>query len=587
MKAVVTEIPAESAEMSPSSDAAPAELDKPDKEPKRTREDRDRERPSRIMNQIVIDEERSLQDWAALIGTQGAFKIQLSRTKPASLTVNGKTWETAGFLDTYDHLIDEDFIKREWGGGTYALRVSTLREGGCYRYEKGLHRTIAVAGEPRMDRLPGNVSAPTPTAGQSGENPSIVKTVLETMRDQIDRAQQAQRPQGVDPTMQLFLDQMRADAERRDQQIRDLQARLDKALNQKPPEDPIKDQILGTLIKGESGRVDSIRANHESEIRQLRESHQQELRLLNERFDRERDHASRAHERALDTIKSSYEREIAAMRNLSEVNSTSVKGTFDIQVHTYKAEVARLERDNNELRLEVRELREKKDKSLIDQLKEIETLREALSSGDEDKAKGAWEKIAETVMNPAAIEQIGKIFQRPAAAGAPAPAQVAAQQPQQPVILRDRRTGQRFVQTPQGLAPVKKIPQKVATEDGRTVDLPEVDPSQMAVLVNYLERAFQSRHPPEVVAQSGRTAIPENIIGWIRDNDSRGTSGVDLFMSKVAKLPGTSPLQTQAGRNWLRKVSKALTGDEIPTDPAETETETEPVPPVPTQAPTT
>jgi hypothetical protein len=107
----------------------------------------------------------------------------------------------------------------------------------------------------------------------------------------------------------------------------------------------------------------------------------------------------------------------------------------------------------------------------------------------------------------------------------------------------------------------------------------------MAVLVNYLERAFQSRQAPEVVAQSGRTAIPDNIIGWIRDNDSRGTSGVDLFMSKVAKLPGTSPLQTQAGRNWLRKVSKALTGDEIPTDPAEPETE--PVPPDPTQTPTT
>jgi len=37
--------------------------------------------------------------------------------------------------------------------------------------------------------------------------------------------------------------------------------------------------------------------------------------------------------------------------------------------------------------------------------------------------------------------------------------------------------------------------------------------------------------------------------------------GVDGFMSKVAKLQSASPLASQAGRNWVRKVGKALVGD--------------------------
>jgi len=37
--------------------------------------------------------------------------------------------------------------------------------------------------------------------------------------------------------------------------------------------------------------------------------------------------------------------------------------------------------------------------------------------------------------------------------------------------------------------------------------------------------------------------------------------GVDGFLTDVAKLEGTSPLASQAGRNWTRKVGKALLGE--------------------------
>ena len=546
--------------------------------------DRDRERPSTALRAIAEAEDRSLKDWLDIIGEQGAFKVQLHRVKPASVSVNGKTVDTAGYLDTYDTTFSDDDIKREWGGGTYTLKVTRKGADGSFRYERGLHRTLVIAGDPRVERLPGNAPAPAAAAAATGDSPGIVKTVLDTMQRQLERQETAsQQPRGIDPAMQMLFEQMRRDAEQHRAEMADLRAELRAKDAQKPPADTTQSRILDKLIDGDSARIAALRAQHDSEVAQLREGHRQEIRLLNERFDRERSAQQSQHERVLDTIKLSYERELTATRNLGEVTMTSTKGSFDLQVHTMGAENKRLERDNEELRRDIRELREKKDKSLFEQLKEIEALKDALGSGDEGKEGSAWEKVAATVMNPAAIEQIGKIFNRPVPPQIQAQIQAQAQaqaQAQRPQIVRDARTGQKFAQvpTPQGtkLVPVRKVLPKVARPDGQQVEIPEVEPSTVVMLVNFLEQSYRNNTDPAVVALSGRAQVPPNILAWIRDNDAAGTSGVDLFMEKVAKLPGTSPLRTQRGRNWLRGVSKALTGDEEPA--AE---ETPPNPPAP------
>jgi hypothetical protein len=591
----------EIAEPAPSPPAAPApeppgsaaaelrpgdEATEPAPKPKDAKDrdrDRDRDRLSGPIRAIANAEDQSLKDWLDIIGTQGAFKVQLNRVKPSTIVVNGKTIDTAGYLETYDTTFTDDDIKRDWGGGTYTLKVTRKAADGSYKYERGLHRTIVIAGDPKVERLPGNAQAPTATAAPAGENPSIVKAAFEVMQHQLERANAAP-PRGIEPAVQLLLEQMRRDAERRDTELAELRAELRAAANQKPPEDTVQARMLDKLIDGDSARITALRAQHASELEQLRESHRNEIRMINDRFDRDREAQAQAHQRMLDTIKNSYEREIAAMKSLGDVTTTSTKGSFDLQVHTLNAENKRLERDNDELRRDVRELRDKKDKSLMEQLKEIEALKDALGSGDEDKATSAWEKVAATVMNPAAIEQIGKIFQRPIPPQVQQAQIVAAQQAQaraqRPQIVRDARTGQKFAQvaTPQGtqLVPVKKVLPRVSRPDGKQVEIPEVEPSTLAMLVSFLERSYVNNTEPVVVAQSGRSQVPGNILTWIRDNDEGGVSGVDLFLDKVAKLPGTSPLRTQRGLNWLRKVSKALTGDEEPT-----ETETAPEPETP------
>jgi hypothetical protein len=133
--------------------------------------------------------------------------------------------------------------------------------------------------------------------------------------------------------------------------------------------------------------------------------------------------------------------------------------------------------------------------------------------------------------------------------------------------------GQVFLQRSDGsggtvLVPAKKRPKVIPATmnpDGSVatppIELPEIDPENIQRLVGFLERAYDGKQDPEVVARSSRTAVPEEVMTWLRQNDTEQVSGVDLFMSKVAKLPSTSSLSTQGGRNWLRKVGKALVGE--------------------------
>lgn len=131
------------------------------------------------------------------------------------------------------------------------------------------------------------------------------------------------------------------------------------------------------------------------------------------------------------------------------------------------------------------------------------------------------------------------------------------QQPARPRVVANKQ-GQRFVQAGNQLVPVRPKPKIVTNEAGAQIEAPQVEEAQLALLINSMEQAFRRDEAPPIVAQTGRTFVPPHILAWIRDNDTENTSGLELFLSKVARLPNTSPLASQAGRMWLRQVGKAL-----------------------------
>lgn len=534
--------------------AAPADAVKPAKA------DRPNEKLSSTMRKIRDDEEQSLKAWLDTIGTQGAFKVQLRRVEPETCwdPRQAKNVKAKGYLGTFDHTIDEGYIAREFGGGTFALRVTRPDASGSYQYEKGLHRTIEIAGEPRIDRLPSNAPAPPQAAPSSAEGTGVVQHALSMMERMVDK-HGTQEPKGVDPMMAMLIDQMKEQMRTQAKEMAELRAELSQARNQKPPEDPFRERMLDKLIDNDSARVVAMRSQHETEIRVIKEGHAQEIRLLEDRHDRAMKQMQQTHELLVASLKASYEREIAALNTAHQVAATATSTTKDVTVTTLNAEIRRYETEIATLRAENKDLRERKDKSIIEQIKDMNTLKEALG-GEEGEGSTIKEAIG---MIPAAIEGIGGIIaSRNAAQQQPqqVQARAVAQAQQRPRVVR-AQNGEPFVQAGNKLIPAKPKPKVVTTDAGETIEVPKIEEPTLKLIISQLEAAFGRDEDPNIVAQSAKAMIPPDILAWIRQHHTEQVSGVDLFMQKVAKLPGTSPLATQGGRNWLRKVGAILIGE--------------------------
>lgn len=517
---------------------------------------------TRPMQEIRLGEDQALKDYLDLLGPDGAIRVRIHRENPKTIRVNGRDYPTAGHLATVNECIDEEWLSAEYGGGTYKLTITSRRqgEGGSYKYAG--HRQVVVAGDPKIEKLPVNATA-TPPSGpaQTPESTGMVKEVMGLLKEELGHAREA-KPQGIDPAVQVLIEQLRADARRRDDQMDKLQQQLDQARNQKPPEDPIKDEMLKSMISGQSGHVTALQLRHEAEIRQLKEGIIQDQKRIEDRHDRTTSEMRQSHELALANLKASYEREIAAMRTSHETALMAARATVETQVHVLNSEIKRLERDNDELRKDNRELREKKEKGVIEQIKEMKTLKEAFGGDEEDGGSTAQQVIAAI---PAAIEGIGGIINSRMAAqqqGQPAQAKAVVHAQPKPRVVQNLQTGERAMQVGNKLYPVKPRPKLVTTDAGQQIEIPKIEEPTIKLIISQLEAAFGRDEDPNIVAQSAKAMIPPDILAWIAQHHSEQASGVDLFMQKVAKLPGTSPLASQGGRNWLRKVGAALMGGE-------------------------
>lgn len=535
-----------------------------DRESVKDKDKKEKEKPrkeSPVLAAITQAEDQSLKDWLDAIGEAGAFQVRLNRTKPEyARDARGESISVAGFLQTYESPVSEEDIKREFGGGTYSLKVLRRNKNGSFVYAQGFHRTINIAGEPRIPATGTPAPITQSVAPTESVNAAVTRTAMEMVKDAYEKNASAQR--GMDPAVTMLFDQLKDQNLRYERQLAALNAQLDTIRSTPPAEDPLKDKILSSLIGGESGRITSLEARHESELRQLKQSHIDDIKRIEERHDRAMADVRTQHDRQLDQMRSSFEREIAAMRTSNEVALASAKATSEVQVHTLAGEVKRLERDNGDLRQEVRELREKKDKSVLEQIKDAKTLKEALLDGEEPGESSTVAKIVDAVSSPAVIEAASKIFNRGPAPPTPAQAQAAAlaAAPPRPQMVRTA-DGQVFLQTGNKLVPAKRKPKVITTDAGTQVEAPQMDPDQVRQLISYLEHAYANNQDPAILAQSSRSMVPDNVLAFIRENTTADMSGVDQFMRKVANLPGTSPLASLAGKTWLRKVGKALLGD--------------------------
>lgn len=492
-------------------------------------------RESKAMSELRNNEDRNLKDWMEEVSPGGAIRVKVQRTSP-------KVWKglmVGGALATYDHQIDEEWIRDHHGGGNFMLVVQKPRTNGAgWVYAGG--RAISIAGDPRTDDVfrdkAGEAASPNGAAGPAS---GIVDKTFNVLERELANARQQQHVQhGPDTaTIQMMMGPMQQQLDQMGAMLREKDRQLAAAQVVKPVErDEFRDKMLDKLLDGDSARINSLRSQYESELRQVKEGAMQNESRLRDSFERDKQSLAMSHERELNALRSAYDMRVAGQEVGANAARTLMEG-----------EIRRLQADLSEAKAELVALRLKKDKGPLEMIREMNELKEGLGL-DDDKEKSTLDKLAEVGL-PILQGVLAKGEQQ-----APAPPPPPMFRPRAQPQLLTGPDGNLYRPGPDG-KPVLLRERKRAvppSAEGKPSSVPEIPVTTIKVAVEFLESAYRNNQDPAEVATSVRSMIPADVLTAIRE------LGIDGFLTSVAKLEGTSPLASQSGRNWTRKLGKSL-----------------------------
>lgn len=486
------------------------------------------------LKEIIAREENvSVIDYIRNLSGGAAMQVKIARNSP-------KVWRgvnVGGHLDTLTDFITEDEIKERYGGGNFTIQVSKQRtEGkGAGRFEIVGQRKFDIAGNPIISEQD-HVLPPVATITAPAEDSSLSKHAMSLVERQLAEAEKraaaaeqryldgVNAPKGHDPMITVLLAQL----EQQNRQMEQLRNQLMDAQKSPPTvANPVQDKLLEKLLMDDTVRVDSMRTTHAAELRQLQSHHVEDVKRIEDRYERIRADEKRSHDRELDNTK--------AMLMLQLENT---RGAYEARISGLQEESKRLVKQLDEARDEIKELRRVKEKPVVEQLTEIMTLKDALTSlsDKEEPEESTFDKLVKGA--PAIIEGIaGRMG---AAAQEKQAAALQVQQAQQ-LALQQKIARKKAAQAAKP---------KIVAEDGTV--LPDFNPMEVKMAVEYLENAVSRDQDPAVVAQSVRALIPVSIVSAI------SKVGVDKWLDSVAQLQQSSPLNDMKGRTFVREVAKAL-----------------------------
>ncbi len=512
------------------------------------------EHTTRVLKDLGETSDKGIADWILSIGGETAVRVTISRKKP-------KVWKghnISGSLETIEEMIDEEYIRDMWGGGTFQLLIQKRNNRGTWVYVPGA-RTIEIAGPPKIDGLVDDDSV-TPTApidgGLASKAFSAMERNAERSQERAERAE-ARGNNGMDfKALAAINAPMIAQVEALRTSNESLQTRLYDMLGKQPDGEPFKDRMLEKMMTSESVRIESLVAKHDSEKNALGENYRADLERTHANHKEELRMREHAHERELTTVRNSYE---------SQVKSNEV--AYNTRIDGLKHETDRLNRELSEGRTRVATLEAKKDKTITEQAQELMQIKDALAvfgGGDSDDSEKPWYERLVTAAGESPIVAnllgIGDAAQ--------AQAQLAqSQQPQQQMMAPvgvpyQAPDGNIYVRHPDGslgqLDPAavrraraqKKKDKKKAEPAGPATP----DDGDIRGVITFLEGTLANQMPPEVVAQTARSLISGELLQYM------SAVGVDEFLKKVTQLEPNSPLTSQRGRNFCRKVAEVLFG---------------------------
>ena len=487
------------------------------------------------------NEDSTVADWLKSFSGQ-QVRITLVRTYPEFH--NGR--DVSGVLDHFDELIDEEYIKSRYGGGKFQIKAQTIQDNGQWRYAGA--RTVKIAGDPLTT---GNMFQPRDEGEQSipvGPDNSVVERAMamseriaQEERRRAERIEESahNRTAGLsEGTVALMIKPYEAQVIAltsqliaKDQQLAEKERTIQDLMNRRP-DTSRSDSLLETVIKGESTKIDGLRLQFDSERRMLLESARDSERRIQERHDYEMKNKDEA-----------LAREVKNLERAFEGRAESMKGGFEARLEAKDNRLKDLERALTKCETELVELRARKEQGPLEQMKHIAEFKEMadqfMNTGkdDEEDETSTFERVMGKVMESPVVQAVG---QRIVNGPAPTPLQQAQVRVQQ---RRLAAAEQAAAEPPKPKGPL----------DG-------IDPQVIAGAVSYMEAAVANNVPPATFAQSIRSQMPPSLLDAIQK------MGIDTFLEALGLSDG-SPLATQVGRTYARKVARALAGtDEVAVD---------------------
>lgn len=550
------------------------------------------------------EDDQSLKEWFDGMGGETSLRIQIVRKKPM-VARNGDN--IAGILETVEDRVDEDYVRDQWGGGTFQLKAYKQNAAGNWAYVRA--RSITLAGPPKMGGVPcgdvGGAAAPvvaSPSDEIADRALSAMERATQRAEQRVDRLEQESRKgSGTDlAALEAVLRPIRDQLQASQDENRALRERIFDQGNRPPPKDEFRDRVLEKMIDGESARVESLRSQYEARIDRLRDSHEDQVKRLEGRHADDLRRLEAQHNRAVDQAQKSADDRLAAQ-----------KLGYDARIDSLKSEIGKLERELASAQTRTAQLEARKDQTIGEKAEELVKVREALDGiggGKDDDASRAWyEKLIDAAGNSEALlALVNKIGGAAGATGAGANGQPQVQ-PQLPPPGVPFRTpdGQVWMVGPDGqprpitpqaqaqlqqrarLAAARKKKRDAAAnppaaganppapdaQGGQTtaptgqegdgdgvideaLDGIDGDPGrppdagEVKIAITFMENAAQNGTDPRQFASSMRSLVPQDIVRFIH------RVGVDQFLNSVVE-PG-SILTTQRGRNFVRSAFKVL-----------------------------
>jgi hypothetical protein len=533
--------------------------------------------------------DQDLKDWILSLRTGPSLKIILKRLWPKKADDGTPV---VGKCDEYDEPVTEDDIAERHGGGKYEIILQKPGAKGGWTFFK--QATIEIPGKPNFAPVLGYTA---PAARNGGEPAPVVDRVLAASERQIEDARRAQKAAeeraerllgergstGFDvETLKALqaplLDELRS--ARKDKEA--LETRITTLLQQKP-DTSAHDRLYEKMIDGGAQQLQTLRTQHDSELRQLRENNLADIRRIEDR-----------HEKAMDRLIDSHKREITGLERAHAQELKATETALNGRIDQLKSDMGRLERELTAKDQELARLRALKEKSPMEALEDAVKIKEHLvdlgmaadpndKDEDEDDKMPGWVKGLTVLLdNPVAQGFAERL------AGSGGPPQQAPQQQKLDVnaIAQQLQPGQ-AAQLPDGSIVMKRPDGKVVlmsaqqaaqlrqqrkaalskkradkaaasgtaggSEDASGNPPPplRISKEDLAKVVRFIEGAIANGTTPEQFAQTAATMAPKPVMQAIK----RQT--VEWFLEQ-AEVDDSSSINTQAGRDWLRKLSVVL-----------------------------